>query len=94
MIGAAEALRIGLVDEVVAPECLMLRGMELAQKIVAMAPLAVSGCMEAVERGSELGLNEAMGVEAEIFGRLCGTADKAEGTTAFLAKRKPIWTGQ
>jgi enoyl-CoA hydratase len=94
MIGAAEALRIGLVDEVVAPERLMLRGMELAQGIVAMAPLAVSGCMEAVERGSELGLNEAMGMEAEIFGRLCGTADKTEGTTAFLAKRKPIWTGQ
>ena len=55
MIGAAEALRIGLVDEVVAAESLMARGRELAAAIVAMAPLAVAGCMEAVERGSEIG---------------------------------------
>lgn len=94
MIGAAEALRIGLVDEVVAAERLMARGLELAGAIVAMAPLAVAGCMEAVQRGSELGLEEALEAEAEIFGRLCGTADKAEGTAAFLAKRTAVWMGR
>lgn len=94
MIGAMEALRIGLVDEVVPADRLMARAQELARSIVAMAPLAVEGCMEAVRRGSELGIDDAMKVEAEIFGRLCGTADKAEGTAAFLEKRAPRWTGR
>lgn len=94
MIGAAEALRIGLVDEVVPVERLMVRAIELADAIVAMAPLAVAGCLEAVERGSGLGVDDAMKVEAEIFGRLCATADKAEGTAAFLEKRSPRWEGR
>ena len=94
MIGAAEALRIGLVDEVVPAEKLMERGEALARAIVEMAPLAVAGCMEAVRWGGELGLEAALEVEAEIFGRLCGTEDKAEGTKAFLEKRKAVWTGR
>jgi enoyl-CoA hydratase len=94
MVGAAEALRIGLVDEVVPVEKLAERGLQLAAAIVAMAPLAVSGCMEAVRRGAGLGLDDALVVEAEIFGRLCGTADKAEGTAAFLEKRAAVWSGR
>jgi enoyl-CoA hydratase len=50
--------------------------------------------MEAVRWGSELGLAAAIDVEAEIFGRLCGTADKAEGTKAFLEKRAAVWAGR
>jgi enoyl-CoA hydratase len=94
MIGAAEALRIGLVDEVVPAERLMVRAEALARTIAEMAPLAVAGCMEAVRWGGELGLDAALDVEAEIFGRLCGTEDKAEGTKAFLEKRAPVWVGR
>ena len=94
MIGAAEALRIGLVDEVVPANRLMERCEELAKTMVGMAPLAIAGCMEAVRWGRELGLVAATDVEAEIFGRLCGTADKAEGTKAFLEKRAPVWAGR
>ncbi len=94
VIGAAEALRIGLVDEVVPPERLMARAKELAEAMVSMAPLAVAGCIEAVQRGSELGIDDAINIEASIFGRLCGTADKSEGTAAFIAKRPPRWTGR
>lgn len=94
MIGGAEALRIGLVDEVVAPNLLMERAREIATTIVGMAPLAIAGCMEAVRWGSELGLAAATDIEAEIFGRLCGTEDKAEGAKAFLEKRAPDWTGR
>ena len=94
IVGAAEALRIGLVDEVVPPDRLMKRAQEIARAIVSMAPLAIAGCLEAVRWGSELGLVAATDVEAEIFGRLCGTTDKAEGTKAFLEKRAPTWVGQ
>lgn len=94
IISAAEALRIGLVDEVVPAANLMARANEIAAAIAAMAPLAVIGCLEAVHRGADLNLDDALKVEAEIFGRLCGTADKAEGTTAFLGKRQPVWKGQ
>ncbi len=94
MIGAAEALRIGLVDEIIPADRLMERAGEIAKTIVNMAPLAVAGCMEAVRWGGELGLVAATDVEAEIFGRLCGTVDKAEGTKAFLEKRPAVWTGR
>jgi enoyl-CoA hydratase len=93
MIGAAEALRIGLVDEVVPGDRLIARGEQLAKAIVEVAPLAVVGCLEAVRSGSELGIQAALAVEAEIFGRLCGSVDKAEGTSAFLEKRVPQWKG-
>jgi enoyl-CoA hydratase len=94
MINATEALGIGLVDEVVPAGRLMERAEELAKTIVGMAPLAIAGCMEAVRWGSELSLMAGTDVEAEIFGRLCGTEDKAEGTKAFLEKRPPVWQGR
>jgi len=94
IIGAAEALRIGLVNEVVPADALMARGEELARVILAAAPLAVTACLEVVRRGSHVELDDAMEIEAEIFGRLCGTADKAEGTVAFLEKRPPVWGGR
>jgi enoyl-CoA hydratase len=94
MIDANEALRIGLVDEIVPVERLIERGAALAKSIVAMAPLAVAGCLEAVRRGRGLQIDVATEVEAEVFGRLCGTADKVEGTKAFLEKRSPVWEGR
>ncbi len=93
MIPAQEALRIGLVDEVVAADQLLERGRELARSILATAPLAVSGCLEAVYKGAGLSLDAALRLEAGIFGRLSGTADKTEGTRAFMEKRPPTWTG-
>jgi enoyl-CoA hydratase len=94
MIGAAEALRIGLVDEVLPAGKLMERAESLARTIAGMAPLAVAGCLQAVREGSEVGLEESIELEAKIFGRLCGTADKEEGTKAFLEKRPAVWTGR
>ncbi|CAN5544443.1 enoyl-CoA hydratase-related protein [soil metagenome] len=93
MVGAADALRIGLVDEVVPATELLARGEALAKAIVAVAPLAVAGCLEAVRRGADLSLEDGLRVEAEIFGRLCGTEDKREGVGAFLEKRTARWSG-
>jgi enoyl-CoA hydratase len=94
MVDMADALRIGLVDEVVAPDRLLERGRDLAAAITAAAPMAVSGCLEAVRAAEGLRLLEACSVEAEIFGRLCGTRDKAEVTRAFLERRPPVWEGR
>ena len=94
MIDASEALRIGLVDEVVAVEKLMERAVELAKSIAGMPPLAVAAAIEAVGRGADLPLDEALALEAAAFGRLCGTEDKREGTRAFMEKRSAQWVGR
>ncbi len=93
MVPAAEALRIGLVDEVVAPEELLPRAHTLAAAIAANAPLAVRSCIETVNAGYDLPIAAALELEAARFGLACGTDDKAEGTAAFLAKRSPVWKG-
>lgn len=94
IIDAAEAFRIGLVNEVVPAENLLTRGRELAQTIAAQAPLAITACIEAVRRGAYLSLDAALRLEADLFGQLCATQDKAEGTKAFLEKRAPSWTSR
>ena len=93
IIGAAEAVRIGLVDEVVPVAHLMERAEGLAQEIAASAPLAVAETLRAVDQGLDLALDAGFELEAAAFGRLCATADKAEGTGAFRAKRQAVWSG-
>jgi enoyl-CoA hydratase len=93
-IDAREALRIGLVDEVVPAGQLMQRAETLALEISANAPLAVAEALRVVNEGIDLPLEAALQREAAGFGHLCGTADKTEGTQAFLAKRPAIWTGR
>jgi enoyl-CoA hydratase len=94
IIDAAEALRIGLVDEAVSADQLTARATELAQLFAGMPPLAVAAAIEAVDRGADLPLDEALALEAAIFGRLCATEDKREGTRAFLEKRPATWLGR
>ena len=94
IIDAQEAWRIGLVDEVVPASQLMQRGEALALEIVANAPLAVAETIRIVDQGLDLSLEDGLDREAASFGHLCGTADKAEGAEAFLAKRPPVWTGR
>jgi enoyl-CoA hydratase len=93
-IDAHEALRIHLVDEVVPAEHLDLRAMELARTIAAQPPLAVAAILEAVNRGADLPLEEAIALEASHFARLCETEDMREGTRSFLEKRAPHFTGR
>ncbi len=94
VIPAGEALRIGLVDEVVAAGELMARGEALAGEMAANAPVALRLTLEAVDRGLDLPLDEGLEVEARLFGEVCATEDKAEGTQAFLAKRPARWAGR
>jgi enoyl-CoA hydratase len=96
IIDAAEALRIGLIDEVVPddPDALTTRATALARQLAAMPPLAVAAVIESIDRGANLPIEDALAVEAAIFGRLCATEDKREGTRAFLEKRAPTWLGR
>ena len=94
IIDAHEALRIGLVDEVVAADQLMARAEALAWEIAANSPLAVVETLHVVDEGLDLPLDLSLMREAERFGHLCSTADKAEGTRAFLEKRAPVWKGE
>lgn len=94
MVSAAEALRIGLVDEVVPAGELMARANAVARVVAGMAPIAVRQCLAAVNAGYDLPLDEALAHEAALFGICCGTADKAEGTRAFLEKRAAKWAGR
>jgi enoyl-CoA hydratase len=94
IIGAPEALRIRLVDDVVPAADLMQRAEILATEIAAQAPLAIAETLRVVDEGLDLPLDLALLREADRFGHLCDTADKAEGTRAFLEKRPPIWKGE
>jgi enoyl-CoA hydratase len=93
-VDTTEALRLGLVDEVVPAAELMPRAHTLAESIAAMAPLAITAVMQAVRRGEGLPLEDGLAIEFNIFGELCGTADKREGLNAFLEKRPANWTGK
>ncbi len=91
IVAADEALRLRLVEEVVAPQDLLPRGHALAASIAAAAPLAVEGVLQTVRSGQE---SDGFLAEARVFGQMCGTEDKREGTAAFLGKRPPVWTGR
>jgi enoyl-CoA hydratase len=94
MVTAAEALQMGLVDEVVSAEGLMARGRELAETIAGMPPLAVRASIDAVLDGMNGTLSDGLELEASALARLCETEDKREGTRAFLEKRAAVFVGR
>ena len=94
MISAAEALRIGLVNEVVPASELIPRAEAIAAKIIANAPLAVRYAMEAVNHGLDMTLAEGLYLEATLFAVCCTTEDKNQGTRAFLEKRAAEFKGK
>jgi enoyl-CoA hydratase len=93
-IEAEEALRIGLVDRVVADGELMTVCEELARRIARNAPLAVKYALEAVDHGSEVTFSEGLRLETALFGLCFATGDFREGVRAFLEKREPIFKGE
>lgn len=94
MIDAAEAYRIGLANQVVAPAELLDKAKAMAHKILSRAPIAVQVCKSAVNHGLDVDLNSGVAYEAEVFGLCFATEDQKEGMTAFIEKRKAAFIGK
>jgi len=94
MIPAQEAYRIGLVNEVVPAAELISRAEAILRQIGANAPLSVKFSLEAVHKGLETSLEEGLLLESSLVAICTSTADKKEGTSAFLEKRAPQFQGR
>ncbi|MCO4760786.1 MAG: enoyl-CoA hydratase/isomerase family protein [Myxococcales bacterium] len=91
---ADEAQRIGLVYRLHDPDELMDAAFKTANKMARRAPLAVAECKNIINRGTQLPLEYALDAESRAFATLFQTDDQTEGMSAFMAKRKPEFTGK
>lgn len=91
---AADALRFGLVNELVEPENLMEAAGRWAEKICAASPLAVQAAKAAVLSRLDMPLEVALSTRYEPIEAYAFTADRNEGRQAFAEKRKPQWQGR
>ena len=86
-LSAEEALKLGVVEDVVEPDEVLKRAFELADTITDMAPLAVENMKKSINTAMSTRLEESLGTETDIFASCFGTQDHLEATTAFLEKR-------
>lgn len=93
MIDAQEAYRIGLVNHVYPQAELLGAAEQLAKKIAGNGPVAVALAIEAVDNGYHASTEDALRLEANLFGLLASTDDMREGMGAFLEKRKANFKG-
>jgi enoyl-CoA hydratase len=94
MIGADEALRLGLVNRVVPAAELLAETKKTAEKIAAKGPIAVAHAKRAVRQSQDLPLDKGNDLEADLFALLFATQDQKEGMRAFLAKRPAKFEGK
>ena len=92
-ISAEEAWRIGLINRVVPSEELTGVVDELARNLSVQSPLAMKYILSAVRDGLGMTLRDGCSLEASLLGLMASTDDWREGTTAFIEKRRPRFTG-
>jgi enoyl-CoA hydratase/carnithine racemase len=93
-VEADEALRIGLVDQVVPAEDVYTAARELARRFVGGPAIALRAAKEAIDRGLEVDLDTGLEIERLQFAGLFATEDRAIGMTAFIEKTKPKFVGR
>jgi enoyl-CoA hydratase len=94
IVGAEEALRIGLVNAVFEPGELLERTLEAASLIASKGPLAIAAAKEAMNRALQGAHAENLERERDRFGELFSSADAKEGMTAFVEKREARFSGR
>ena len=92
-IDAAEALSIGLVNQVCIPETLLENCRQLAFEICENAPLAIEQAKYAINFGMETDLSTGLAIESNAYWVCIPTKDRLEGLAAFKEKRKPVFKG-
>jgi enoyl-CoA hydratase len=93
-IGAEQALAMGLVNRVVAPDVVLPTALDFARCISLGAPVALQKSKEAIVRGSGRPLDEAFAIESQCTKDNAATDDAKEGPRAFMEKRAPVFTGK
>jgi enoyl-CoA hydratase len=94
MIDAEEALRLGLVNQVVPPEELESRTMALANRIAELSPVALAMAKKSVKNAARTDLTCGLEAESDLFALCFASEDREEGVRAFLEKRKPVFRGR
>ncbi|MHB8829795.1 MAG: enoyl-CoA hydratase/isomerase family protein [Syntrophales bacterium] len=93
-INAARAYELGLVNRVYAPEALLPETQKFARKLAGMPGFAIKMAKHSINFGYDLALDNACRLEVECCAQCFSTDDQKEGMTAFLEKRKPVFTGK
>jgi enoyl-CoA hydratase/carnithine racemase len=93
-LNAQEALEIGLVSRIVAPENLKAEVDKLAETIAAKGPLALRYLKEAIIKGMDMTLEQGLRLEADLYFLLHTTSDRTEGIKSYLEKRNPEYKGK
>ena len=93
-VEAAEALDIGLVNQVHPPENLMAASLAMAEMICETGPIAIEQAKYAINYGLETDLHTGLGIESNAYRITIPTEDRREGLAAFAEKRKPVYKGR
>jgi enoyl-CoA hydratase len=93
-IDAARAQQLGILNRVVPAADLEAETMKLAEQLASAAPLALRGILDCITVGGECGIEEGLEYESAQFGLMFATQDMREGTSAFLERRKPAFSGR
>ncbi len=94
IINAQEALELGLVNRIAPKEEFEKAVDELARLLLSKPPFALKAVMEAIDHGTEIGIEDGLRLEADLFAMTCGTEDQKEGMKAFLEKRDAEFKGR
>jgi enoyl-CoA hydratase/carnithine racemase len=94
LIDAQEAQRIGLVSRVVPRHGLLAETRRIAREMASHAPIALRFIREAVHKGMDMSLEQALRMEGDLYLLLFATEDRVEGVKAFREKRKAIFKGR
>ena len=94
LFGAEEAMRLGLINEIVPPERLMARSRELAAQLLENSPASLRATKQLLTDHARVELDSQIEAAVRENAAIRTTADFREGISSFLEKRKPVWTGR